>query len=712
MKPRNYIQAILIFLLVLQNSSAKGNPFPYKDVGDGQAATSVILTLVDGVVSDSQGNLYIAHRSKNRIRKVGPDGIITTIAGTGFADFGGDGGPALKAHLNFPAGMALDAEGNLYIADRNNHRIRKVDSKGIVTTISGTGVAGFGGDGGPAVEATLNFPSDLEIDSQGNLYISDRSNNRIRKIDSQGIITTIVGMGLPGYGGDYGSAKEAFLKYPFGIALDDEGNLYIADRGNNRIRKVDASGTITTMAGDGTHSFSGDYGPATQSSLAYPTDVAVDATGKVYIADRNNNRIRMVDTQGVITTVMGTGESEYNGDNEIASESNLHLPLALILDRENNLIVVDRNHFRIRSIDLYNKAVKTVAGNGNSLFRGNGGPGRGATLGSPSGIVIDGKGNILFTDKQHHRIRFLDSANLIHSFAGNGSEGNEGDGGSALLAALFLPSQMTLDNKGNLYFAGRQGNGWIIRKIDSEGRISRFAGNGMGGNSGDGGAALMASFNALSDIAVDQAGNMYISDMTSGFIRRIDSRGMIASFYGVKLSKLAQEVHVNGMVIDKAGSLIFSDSGSSKVRKVDADGTVSLVAGTGDFRDYGDGGPALQAGIRSPGGLAIGPDGSLYVAESQTSRIRKIDLQGNISRFAGTGEPGFSGDGGPATEAKLKSPYRMVFDTQGNLYFTDRDNNRIRRIDSRGIITTVAGHGNIGWLQDGLEVRITVHNFP
>ena len=256
---RNYlIYTISLVVLAISSPALAAESFPYKDVGDGKLATSVTLTLVDGVVVDRDGNIYLSHRSKNRIRKVTPDGIITTIAGNGIAGFSGDGGPALDAALNFPAGLALDGEGNLYIADRNNHRIRKVTPDGIITTLVGTGEPDFGGDGGSALAAQLHFPSDIEVGPNGDLYISDRSNHRIRKVDQEGIITTVAGVGLEGFGGDFGLATNALLKFPFGIALDKKGNLYISDMGNNRIRKVDTSGIITTFAGTGTFGWAQD----------------------------------------------------------------------------------------------------------------------------------------------------------------------------------------------------------------------------------------------------------------------------------------------------------------------------------------------------------------------------------------------------------------------------------------------------------------------
>jgi len=700
--------------LWLMGASFKGDDlFPYKDIGDGRKAVEVALTLVDGVTTDAEGNIYLSHRSKNRIRKIDTKGIITTIAGNGFAGFAGDGGLALQAFLNFPAGLCLDPKGNLYVADRNNHRIRRITPDGIITTVAGTGKPDFGGDEGPAVQAHLNFPSGLACDDQGNVYISDRSNNRIRKMDALGNINTIAGMGVPGFGGDFGPALGALLKYPFGIHLDPKGNLYIADRGNNRIRKVNPDGIIVTLAGDGTHFYSGDYGPATRASLAYPTDVTSDSQGNIYIADRNNNRIRKVDPLGIITTVMGNGKYEYNGDNEIASETTLHLPFALTVASNDTLIIVDRSHFRLRGMNLKNHSITTVAGNGEFLFRGDQGPGLGATLEAPSGIVVDSNGRIIFSDKQAHRLRVLDLQAYINTFGGLGHQGNEGDGGPVSQATLYLPDSMVIDHQDNIYLISSQGNSYFVRKIDSKGIITRFAGNGQLGDTQDDIPAVEASLGVLKDLAVDRQGNVYIADYTNRRIRMVDTEGIIHTIGAAQWKLIKdEEVHPNGLAVNEKGDVFVSDSGSSKIRKIDRDGNVTLFAGNGSFKDSGDNGPALEAGIRSPGGLAFSPSGELYVAEENTHRIRKIGKDGIITTVAGTGVAGFSGDHGPANLAQLKSPYRMAFDRRGNLYFSDRDNNRIRKVDTQGIITTLAGNDNIGWMQDGLEVRITVHNFP
>ena len=272
--------------------------------GDGGPAVEAQLRFPGGAALDGSGSLYIVDTWNHRIRKVDSAGIVTTVAGSGTTGeggggFGGDGGPAVEARLRYPYGAALDGSGNLYIADAWNHRIRKVDSAGIVTTIAGSGTEGYGGDGGPAVRAQLSHPQGVALDGSGNLYIADAWNHRIRKVDSAGIVTTIAGGGTPGggrgrFGRDSGLAVRARLKYPQGMALDAAGNLYFADIGNHRIRKVDASGIMRTIAGTGGAygGFGGDGGPALQAMLFSPRGMAADKAGNLYIADIGNHRIR------------------------------------------------------------------------------------------------------------------------------------------------------------------------------------------------------------------------------------------------------------------------------------------------------------------------------------------------------------------------------------------------------------------------------------
>jgi len=242
---------------------------------------------------DSAGNLYIADSGNRRVRKVTSAGIISTIAGTGVQGFSGDGGPATSAQLNTPASIIFSA-GNLYIADSSNQRIRRISSDGTITTVAGNGVTGFSGDGGPATGASLAFPLGMAMDSGGNLYFADGNNNRVRRISPAGVITTVAGDGVGHFAGDQGPASSASLDVPEDVAFDGAGNLYIADAGNNRVRKVDSSGLISTLAGMGDNGFSGDGGPATEAMLNFPWGLTTDFTGSVYIADRVNSRVRVV----------------------------------------------------------------------------------------------------------------------------------------------------------------------------------------------------------------------------------------------------------------------------------------------------------------------------------------------------------------------------------------------------------------------------------
>jgi sugar lactone lactonase YvrE len=307
--------------------------------GDNSPATSAAMN-PGGIAVDSAGNLYIA--DNNRIRKVS-NGVITTVAGNGTYGFSGDNGPATSAQLFNPQGVAVDSAGNLYIADTFNNRIRKV-SNGVITTVAGNGTSGASGDNIPATTAQLNWPYGVAVDSAGNLYIANTYNNRVCKV-SNGIITTVAGTGTHGFSGDNGPATAAQLSWPDGVVVDSAGNLYIADTDNNRIRKV-SNGVITTVAGNGTEGFSGDKGPATAAQLGWPYSVAVDSAGNLYIADTYNNHVRKV-SNGVITTVAGDGTFGFGGDKGPATSAAVS-PAGVALDSAGRLYIADTVNYRIR----------------------------------------------------------------------------------------------------------------------------------------------------------------------------------------------------------------------------------------------------------------------------------------------------------------------------------------------------------------------------
>lgn len=330
--------------------------------------------------------------------------IIQTVAGTGIPGFNGDGQPAVQAHLNAPAAVAIDAQGNIYIADVRNHRIRRVDTNGIITTVAGTGRPGYSGDGGLATNAQLNQPLGIALDSKGNLFIADTLNGRIRMVDAAGIVTTVAGNGSEEFGGDNGPATEAMFARPVGLAVDTRGHVYVADVFNNRIRKFTVGGKISTVAGDGIGGYSGDGGPAVMAQLNRPRDVALDKHGNLYIADMDNHRIRRVGPDGVIVTVAGDGEEGYNGDGLLAVEAKLRFPRAVDVDQVGRILIADLGNHRIRRVELDGR-IQTVVGNGQDGFSGDGGPATEASIRGPRDVAAGRGGLLLIADLDNHRIR-------------------------------------------------------------------------------------------------------------------------------------------------------------------------------------------------------------------------------------------------------------------------------------------------------------------
>ena len=652
----------------------------------GVPALSAPLGRVSGVAVDSARNIYIADDIDQIVARVSPGGALTVVAGNGHAGISGDGGPATAASLSGPLGVAVDSAGNLYIADTGNNRVRKV-SGGTITTLAGNGTAGFSGDGGPAANASLSGPTGVALDSAGNLYIADTGNKRVRKV-SGGTISTVAGNGTAGFSGDGGPATSAMLagpgSAPQGVALDAAGNLYIADGANARVRKV-SSGTITTVAGNGQQGFSGDGGPATSASLYSPAAVLVDGTGNLYIADFGDGVVRKV-SGGTITTVAGTSSIAALGDGGPATGATLNGPSGLALDSGGNLYIADALDGRIREVS--GGTIATVAGNGG--FSGDGGPALSASLSLPIGVAVDSSGAVYIADANNHRIRKV-SGGTITTVAGNGTAGFSGDGGPATNASLDNPSSVAVDSAGNLYIADSYN--LRVRKV-SGGTITTVAGNGALAFSGDGIPATSAALAYPTGVAVDSAGNLYIAEVGLNRVRKV-SGGTITTVAGTGLAgfsgdgKAAVNATLNlpfSVSVDAAGNLYITDSGNHRIRKVSG-GTIITVAGNGTPGFSGDGGAATNASLLLEsaalglfgGSVAVDAAGNLYIADFGNNRVRKVSA-GTITTVAGNGNGRFSGDGGAATSGSVFFPNSVALDAAGDLFIADTGNNRIREV--------------------------------
>ncbi|HVA97818.1 MAG TPA: T9SS type A sorting domain-containing protein [Bacteroidia bacterium] len=331
--------------------------------------------------------------------------IINTIAGDSIQGFSGDGGQATAAELGKPLGVAVDAFGNIYFTDTQNHRIRKVNSSGVISTIAGNGMTGYSGDYGPATEAEITEPYGIAVDDTGNVYFSDNTDNCIRKINTSGVINTIAGnIVTAGYSGDGGPATAAQLNAPMGLYIDAFGNIYFADYRNNCIRKINTSGIISTIVGNGTAGYSGDGGQATAAELNGPSGVTLDDSGNIYIADANNNLIRKVNTSGVISSFAGTGTSGFSGDRGVATLARLNVPMSVYADASGNIYIADYNNVRIRKVNI-SGIISTVAGTGIYGFSGDGGSATSAKIGWPYAVTIGANGNMYIADTWNNRIR-------------------------------------------------------------------------------------------------------------------------------------------------------------------------------------------------------------------------------------------------------------------------------------------------------------------
>jgi uncharacterized protein (TIGR03437 family) len=651
--------------------------------------TSASLYGPSALAVDKSGNVLVAD-GNTVLRLDAATGVLTVIAGNGTSGFSGDNGLATGAQLNLPQGVALDTAGNLYIADTYNNRVRKV-TNGVITTVAGTGsYGGDSGDNGAAISAQLAQPWGIAVDSAGNLYISEPYASRIRKVSggviatfvrgsskvplnqpwglavdsadnlyiagqfvgaaqyhgwilkvSSGVVTTVAGGG--NQLADNIAATSAGLTDPKGVAVDSDGNLYIADFNGNIVRKV-SNGTISTVAGGGAEKAdNGDNGPATSAQVYYPSSVAVDSAGNVYIAGTADNRIRKV-SKGVITTVAGGGASL--GDNGPASSAQFDAPCGVAIDPAGNLYIADTSDSRIRKVS--GGVITTVAGGGAS-YPGDNGPATSARLYYPRGVALDSAGSLYIAETNSGLVRKV-SGGVITTVAGGGNSGY--NDGPATSAELLGPTSVAVDSAGTLYIADPFSH--AIRKV-SNGVITTAAGKGTQGFSGDDGPATGAQLNQPSGVAVDSAGNLYIAD-----------------------------------------------SDNNRIRKV-SKGVITTVAGNATGAFSGDNGLATSAELYKPSGIAFDPADNLYIADTYNVRIRRVS-GGVITTVAGNGTAGVGGDKGLATSAQLSGPTGVAVDSAGNLYVADADSDRIRLLTPGAPSPAISQSGNA--VQPGSWVSI------
>ncbi len=561
--------------------------------GDGGLAVEASLASPLGIAVDGAGNVFVTDVTNHRVRKINPEGIITTVAGNGGANFGPDGGLATETSVADPEGVFVDENGNIFIADTRAHKVRKVGVDGVITTIAGNGDSGItgeaNGDGGLAVDAAIGFPIGV-FANNGNVYIVDQLKHVVRKVDADGIITTVAGNGRgggvvgEGFGGDGGPATDAFLALPSGVFVDGAENIFIADSVNNRIRKVNAEGIITTVAGNGVEGFGGD-GLAIDASVNEPESIAIDNAGNIYVADTKNNRVRKVDANGMVTTVAGSGRAEFGGDGGPAVEASLNFPRSVYVDGAGNIFIADNFNHRIRKVDTEG-IITTVAGNGGAGLGSDGGLAVDTSLLDPEGVFVDSEGNIFIAEPRAHVVRKVGLDGIIRAFAGSGNSGVagniSGNGGLAVNADLGFPISVHGDSSGNIYIADQTGH--VIRKVNEGGIISTVAGTGNGGGivgegfGGDGGLAKDAFLALPSGVFADESGNVFIGDSQNHRIRVVGGNGVINTIAGNGtpgfggdggLAIEAMLAFPGGVAVDQNGNIFIADTNNNRIRKVE-----------------------------------------------------------------------------------------------------------------------------------------------
>ncbi|MCC6365381.1 MAG: hypothetical protein IT165_17850 [Bryobacterales bacterium] len=597
---------------------------------DPSSLPAASLQDVRGIASSPSGNVFFSDAARHQVFRVSTLGEVTVVAGTGKPGFSGDGGDAASAALNQPYGLAADAAGNLYIADLQNARVRRVDAKGRITTMAGGGALAVGAIPVPAAAASLKAPRNLAIDPAGNLYISDFLDHRVLRLGGDGNLTVVAGNGSPGPAADSTGALAGSLAYPAGIFLDSAGLLYIADSGNHAIRIV-AAGLMTTVRVQNASSF-----------LNLPVSVCADPARNLYVASSGFDEAVRITPSGV-ATVLAAGARD------------------LAFDPAGNLLIASGALVRKLSPS---GMLSAIAGAGGQ-FRGEGAPATEALLFGPSDVKVDATGALLIIDTQNHRLRRV-SAGIISTIAGNGEAGAE---------ALSNPQAAAIDRAGNIYIADTGNH--RVRRLSPDGQLTTIAGTGAAGFNGEAGDPLRIQLSFPSGVAVDPSGQLHISDTGNHRIRRLTASGFLVTVAGTGLKSfsgdglgglLAGFDTPRGIDFDKGGNLYIADSGNHRIRRMAPSGIVTTAAGNGQ-----------TSVLNLPFGVAVS-DTALYISDTGNHRICLLPAGGALQTIAGAGTAGFDGDKGPALSAHFQEPAGISLDASGNIYVADRANHRIRKL--------------------------------
>jgi S1-C subfamily serine protease/sugar lactone lactonase YvrE len=562
-----------------------------------------------GIATDASGAVYFSE--SYRLRKILPNGDVTTVAGADKSGSSPDGAAAATAQVSNVRGIAFAKDGTVAFAESGNNRIRRIDAQGRLQTVAGDGQARFAGDMGPAGSASLSHPSDVAYDANGNLLVADQSNGRVRKITPDGKITTVMGPGV----------TKDVPGCPTGVATNSRSEIFVADPCKRQIFVLrNGESSIYGGTGTGLKEPSGQGSSATGASFD-EWALAVNNKDELLISSPDFGHIYRIDRNGVFSIVAGAGNWRVPVDGTPAREAYFNRPNAIVLDAKGAILFTDSSAHRIYRIDE-KRVVSKLAGAGRPMYSGEAVVAHDSEITSPLGLRVRSNGAILFVERGNQRIREIAPDGKMRTVAGNGRAEYAGDGGQAKNAALNNPEALAFDPAGNIYVSDRNNN--RIRKIKTDGTIQLVAGDGTRGFSGDGGPAERASLNSPLGIEIGPDGSLYIAD-----------------------------------------------AGNHRIRKI-SNGTITTIAGDGSNRFAGDMGPALRASFMWPYALEFGPDRALYILDSNASRVRRIDPQsGVVTTVAGTGSRAVSGDGGPALQAGLGAPEGLAFDPAGNMYLAE-----------------------------------------